>query len=88
MRLSDEGCQILKEIIFPSRAFKSGTYKHETNFDDRKSRMMTRIQTGHSHIQSEIMQLKQKLLLAKQTISVFRQEIEKVERNKENEKSD
>lgn len=70
------------------RPIKSGPYKHEINFDDRKSKMMTKIQVGHSHVQSEILQLKQKLILAKETISKFKQEIEKAERDKESEKSE
>ena len=57
----------------------TGTHKHETNFDDRKSKMMTAIQSGRSGIQSEIVKLRQKLLLAKDIISKFKQEIERAE---------
>lgn len=65
--------------LCPFRPFLTGTHKHETNFDDRKSKMMAAIQTGRSGIQSEILKLRQKLYLAKETISKFKNEIEKVE---------
>jgi len=53
--------------------------KHDSNVEERKQRSLASIQAGRSKVQEEIAKMREKLQLAKDTISNFKGEISKVQ---------
>lgn len=69
-------------LLTTTRALTLGAYKHETDFEERKKKTVENLKSGKTQVQSEIVDLKEKLELAKETIAKFKTELDKVEGQK------
>jgi len=74
--------QFIHPLLTSTRQISLGAYKHETDFEEKKKTTLTSIKSGRARIQGEISDLKSKLQLAKTTISKFKTEVQKVQKEK------
>jgi len=72
----------IQPFLTATRPISLGAYKHETDFEEKKKSTLVSIKSGRSRIQAEIADLKSKLELAKTTISKFKQEVHKAQKEK------
>ncbi|XP_040570250.1 YEATS domain-containing protein 4 [Lepeophtheirus salmonis] len=80
--------QYIYTLLTTTRPFTLDAYKHETDFEERRSKTKESIKTGRSKVQSEIAELKDKLALAKETISKFKSELIKTQELPDDSQSD
>ncbi len=74
--------QYIHTLLTTTRPITLDAYKHETDFDEKKRRTVEQIRSGRTKVQGEITDFKDRLQLARETISKFKQELEKVQREK------
>jgi len=74
--------QFIHPLLTSTRQISLGAYKHETDFEDKKKTNLSSIKSGRARIQGEISDLKCKLELAKSTITKFKSELNKVQKEK------
>jgi len=74
--------QYMQPLLTSTRPITLGAYKHETDFEEKKKNTLVAIKSGRTRIQDEIADLKSKLELAKTTISKFKVEMSKVQKEK------
>ena len=70
-------------LLTTTRKLTLAAYKHETNVEERKERTLVKIKDGRQKVQAEIAEFKNKLELAKETITKFKGEIHKVQSSAE-----
>jgi len=66
-------------LLTTTRKLTLAAHKHDTNVEERKEKSLERIKDGRIKVQAEIAEFKNKLELAKETITKFKNEIHKVQ---------
>jgi len=72
--------QYMYTLLTTTRKLTLSAYKHETNVEERRDRSLAKIKNGRIKVQAEISDFKDKLELAKETITKFKTEIARVQR--------
>jgi len=72
--------QYIQPLLTSTRPLSLGAYKHETDFEEKKKTAVVAVKAGRTKIQSEINDMKSKLELAKTTITKFKEEIQKAQK--------
>merc|ERR1712080_498511 len=73
--------QYMYTLLTTTRKLTLSAYKHETNVEERRDRSLAKIKNGRAKVQAEISDFKDKLEIAKETITKFKAEIAKVQRD-------
>lgn len=73
--------QYMYTLLTTTRKLTLSAYKHETNVEERRDRSLAKIKSGRVKVQAEISDFKDKLELAKETITKFKTEISRVQRD-------
>ena len=68
-------------LLTTTRPLTLSAYKHTTDFDDRKNKGLTAITDARKKVQGEIVELKEKVQLAKETITKFKAEIARAQQH-------
>ncbi|CAH2246436.1 YEATS domain-containing protein 4 [Pararge aegeria] len=76
-----EPTQLMQHLLSNVKPVTNGQWAHDTNFEDKKDKTLERIVSAQAKVRNEISELKQKLQLAKETITKFKEEIAKVQNN-------
>ncbi|KAJ8980766.1 hypothetical protein NQ317_016015 [Molorchus minor] len=69
--------QLMHHLLTNTTQLTLGRWEHNTNFEDKKEKTLKSVLETKQKIRSEIGILKNKLKLAKETISIFKEEIAK-----------
>jgi len=72
--------QYMYTLLTTTRKLTLSAYKHETNVEERRDKSLSKIKSGRVKVQTEISDFKDKLELAKETITKFKAEIARVQR--------
>ena len=75
---------MMHSLLTSNRQLTLGAYKHETDFEDKKQKSLTQLNTAKEKIQSEINELKERLKSSRASIKSFHAEIKKLEREQDN----
>ncbi|XP_076069606.1 YEATS domain-containing protein 4 Gas41 isoform X2 [Oratosquilla oratoria] len=70
---------MMHQLLTNTRQLTLGEYKHDTDFEDKKEKTMINLLNGKEKISAEILDLREKLNLAKETIAHFKEEINKAQ---------
>lgn len=70
---------MLYQLLTNTRQLTLGPYKHETDFEEKKTKTVNAILSAKSKIQQEIANLKEKLKVSKETIAKYQEEISKLD---------
>ncbi|CAH0555228.1 unnamed protein product [Brassicogethes aeneus] len=73
--------QLMHHLLTNTKQLTLGRWEHNTNFEEKKEKTQKSIMDAKQKIRTEITQLKNKLKLAKETISQFKDEIAKAQDN-------
>ncbi|CAH2073188.1 unnamed protein product, partial [Iphiclides podalirius] len=76
-----EPTQLMQHMLSNVKPITNGPWNHDTNFEEKKEKTLERIIAAQAKVRNEISDLKEKLQLAKETISRFKEEIAKVQNN-------
>ncbi|XP_068629958.1 YEATS domain-containing protein 4 [Battus philenor] len=76
-----EPTQLMQHMLNSLKPISNGPWAHDTNFEDKKEKTLERIIAAQVKVRNDISELKEKLHLAKETISKFKEEIAKVQNN-------
>lgn len=72
--------QYIQPLLTSTRPLSLGAYKHETDFEEKKKTALVSVKSARTKIQGEITDMKAKLELAKTTITKFKEEIQKAQK--------
>ncbi|KPJ19087.1 YEATS domain-containing protein 4 [Papilio machaon] len=72
---------LMQHMLYSVKPITNGPWVHDTNFEEKKEKTLERIIAAQAKVRNEISDLKEKLHLAKETISKFKEEIAKVQNN-------
>ena len=70
---------MMKTLLTQTRTLTLGPYKHETNFEDKKERTLDSIMAAKNKVRHEIKDLKERLKVAQDMISKYKEEIVRIE---------
>ncbi|KAK3858191.1 hypothetical protein Pcinc_035599 [Petrolisthes cinctipes] len=70
---------MMRQLLTNTRQLTLGEYKHDTNFEDKKDKTIKNLINAKEKISNEISDLREKIKLAKETISKFKEEINKTQ---------
>ncbi|MCL4148102.1 UNVERIFIED_CONTAM: hypothetical protein GTU68_052541 [Idotea baltica] len=70
---------LMQQLLTNSRPLTIGQYSHNTDFESKKETSLKKIVTGQEKVTREIADLRTKIKLAKDTISLFKEEISKAQ---------
>jgi YEATS domain-containing protein 4 len=70
---------LMQHLLTTTRQLSHGTWKHETDFEEKKDRTLQNILNAKNKIRYEISDLKERVKLAKETIVKFKAEITKLQ---------
>lgn len=70
---------LMQHLLTTTRQLSHGTWKHETDFEEKKERTLQNILNAKNKIRYEIGDLKERVKLAKETIVKFKAEITKLQ---------
>ncbi|GFG31551.1 hypothetical protein Cfor_00462 [Coptotermes formosanus] len=70
---------LMQHLLTTTRQLSHGTWKHETDFEEKKERTLQNILNAKNKIRYEISDLKERVKLAKETIVKFKAEITKLQ---------
>ncbi|XP_018578167.1 YEATS domain-containing protein 4 [Anoplophora glabripennis] len=73
--------QLMHHLLTNAKPLTLGRWEHNTNFEERKENTLKSILDAKQKVRTEIAILKNKLKLAKETISTFKEEIAKSQEN-------
>ncbi|KAJ8947744.1 hypothetical protein NQ318_018006 [Aromia moschata] len=73
--------QLMHHLLTNTKQLTLGRWEHNTNFEERKEKTFKSILEAKQKMRAEIAVLKNKLKLAKETISTFKEEIAKSQDN-------
>lgn len=73
--------QLMHHMLSNAKPLTMGPWEHNTNFEDKKKKTLKTIQEVKTKVRLDIVQLKNKLKLARETISQFKEEIAKFQEN-------
>ncbi|KAJ0180765.1 hypothetical protein K1T71_004169 [Dendrolimus kikuchii] len=76
-----EPTQLMQHLLSSVKPITNGPWTHDTDFEDKKEKSLERIVSAQTKVRNEIAELKEKLHLAKETISKFKDEIAKLQNN-------
>ncbi|CAH0406284.1 unnamed protein product [Chilo suppressalis] len=76
-----EPTQLMQHLLNSVKPITNGPWTHDTNFEEKKEKTLEKIIAAQSKVRNEISELKEKLHLAKETISKFKDEIAKIQNN-------
>ncbi|KAJ8736755.1 hypothetical protein PYW07_000026 [Mythimna separata] len=68
---------LMQHLINSAKPITNGPWIHNTNFEEKKEKMLQKIVTAQPKVRGEINELKERLQLAKETIAKFKEEIAK-----------
>lgn len=71
--------QLMHHLLTNTRQLTLGRWEHNTNFEDKKEKTQKAILEAKQKVRNEIGVLKDRLKLAKETISQFKEEISKLQ---------
>lgn len=74
-----EPTQLMQQLLDSTQPVTNGQWKHDTDFDVKKVKTLESINECKGKVKAEIAVLKEKLKLAKETITKFKGEIVKVQ---------
>lgn len=74
-----EPTQLMQHLLNSVKPITNGPWKHDTDFEDKKDKTLQKIVAAQTKARTEISDLKDKLNLAKETISKFKDEIAKLQ---------
>lgn len=69
--------QLMQQLLNSSRQLVLGVYRHDTDFEQKRSRTEHAVQSARVNVQQEVKLLRDRLRLAKETIVKFRSAIDK-----------
>ncbi|KAK3099191.1 hypothetical protein FSP39_000791, partial [Pinctada imbricata] len=70
---------MMHQLLTTTRAVSIGTYKHETDFEDKKVKTLGKIVSAKSKIRYEIQELNDRLKKKKESIQTLKEQIEKLD---------
>jgi YEATS domain-containing protein 4 len=76
-----EPTQLMQQLLTNVQPLGDDSWKHETDFEEKKKQSYKQIVETKSKVKSEIVVLKEKLKLARETIAQFKNEIARVQGN-------
>ncbi|XP_046964938.1 YEATS domain-containing protein 4 [Nymphalis io] len=76
-----EPTQLMQHLLNNVKPITNGQWTHDTNFEEKKEKTLERVISAQTKVRGEISDLKEKLQLAKETISKFKDEIAKLQNN-------
>ncbi|GLV32479.1 Gas41 [Carabus blaptoides fortunei] len=76
-----EPTQLMQHLLTNTKQLTLGPWKHDTNFEEKKEKTLESILSAKNKIRTEIVTLKDRLKLAKETIAKFKEEIAKLQNN-------
>nr|XP_053640807.1 YEATS domain-containing protein 4-like [Cherax quadricarinatus] len=68
---------MMRQLLTNTRQLTLGEYKHDTDFEEKKEKTLKNVLSAKEKIANEIMDLREKIKLAKDTITKFKDEINK-----------
>ncbi|KAJ8722415.1 hypothetical protein PYW07_003595 [Mythimna separata] len=74
-----EPTQLMQHLLNSVKPVTNGPWTHDTDFEDKKDKTLQKIVAAQTKVRTEISDLKDKLHLAKETISKFKDEIAKLQ---------
>ncbi|XP_026747692.1 YEATS domain-containing protein 4 [Trichoplusia ni] len=74
-----EPTQLMQHLLNSVKPVSSGPWNHDTDFEEKKEKTLQKIIAAQTKVRTEISDLKEKLHLAKETISKFKDEIGKLQ---------
>ncbi|XP_053625631.1 YEATS domain-containing protein 4 [Plodia interpunctella] len=74
-----EPTQLMQHLLNNVKPITNGQWTHDTDFEDKKEKTLEKIIAAQTKVRSEITELKEKLHLAKETITKFKEEIAKIQ---------
>ena len=69
--------QYMHTLLTTTRPLTLQAYKHTTDFDEKRSKNLIAVTDARKKVQAEIVDLKEKVKIAKETIIKFKSEINK-----------
>ncbi|KAL4707429.1 hypothetical protein ACJJTC_008614 [Scirpophaga incertulas] len=72
-----EPTQLMQHLLNSVKPITNGPWTHDSDFEDKKVKILEKIKVEQSKARIEIAELKEKLQLAKETIAKFKEEIAK-----------
>ncbi|XP_076315313.1 YEATS domain-containing protein 4 Gas41 isoform X2 [Tachypleus tridentatus] len=72
---------MMQQLLTSTRQLTLGPYKHETDFEEKKDKSLSAILSAKNKIRVEINDMKEKLKVARETISKFKDEISQLEKS-------
>ncbi|XP_032513594.2 YEATS domain-containing protein 4 [Danaus plexippus] len=76
-----EPTQLMQHLLNNIKPITNGQWTHDTDFEEKKEKTLEKIISAQGKVRGEISELKDKLQLAKETISKFKEEIAKLQNN-------
>lgn len=70
---------MMQHLLNGTRSLSIGAYKHDTDFEEKKEKTLTKIENAKKKIRYEITELNERLKQKKQTIQKLKDEISKLE---------
>ncbi|XP_013194909.1 YEATS domain-containing protein 4 [Amyelois transitella] len=74
-----EPTQLMQHLLNSVKPITNGQWTHDTDFEEKKEKTLEKIITAQGKVRNEITDLKEKLHLAKETITKFKEEIAKIQ---------
>ncbi|KAK6618296.1 YEATS domain-containing protein 4 [Polyplax serrata] len=74
-----EPTQLMKHLLNNVKSLSTTPYKHETDFEEKREKSLQNIKVAKNKIRHEISDLKERLKLAKETITKFKNEISRLQ---------
>ncbi|XP_014213186.1 YEATS domain-containing protein 4 [Copidosoma floridanum] len=72
---------LMQHLLNSTKPLTNGVWRHETDFEAKKEQALQEILDAKTKIKNEIVEFKEKLTLAKETIAKFKDEIAKISKN-------
>ncbi|OWR52245.1 YEATS domain containing protein 4 [Danaus plexippus plexippus] len=76
-----EPTQLMQHLLNNIKPITNGQWTHDSDFEEKKEKTLEKIISAQGKVRGEISELKDKLQLAKETISKFKEEIAKLQNN-------
>ncbi|XP_053203676.1 YEATS domain-containing protein 4-like [Panonychus citri] len=77
---------MMQQLLTNTRQLLIGPYKHETDFEDKKQKTISSIQSAKTKVRSEIEELKDRLKQTQSVIAKFKENIKSTEAKQERER--
>jgi len=71
----------MQHLLNMTKPLTNGVWRHDTDFDAKKEQSLKAIMDAKTKIRNEVVEYKEKLQLAKETIAKFKEEIAKLSKN-------